>query len=504
MKSEYNEYRHKELKSLVKGVFVTTKNSYQKNDANTAIIYRGEGQDLKDCSFQAVDRERYYNLFEIALTYKNCRFEYKGNRDNQSNFDQTTAMDNAVDFFVKRNIPLDYTFQSKEEKALFSRLIFRFVIQLLDVLFEEYLPDIEGKYQEVLNQIRCEVIVKDIYELIYETAKWSDAEMITYGKRTVDECDSVILIDFGYESSKYLTDDIDTCLKLRPIDKSIIYTRSEIENDFYEIEAVNYKKIHYLKNINYYPVEIFDLVDEQKLVYKYKRYNKDRCVPRFLCVAFCLNDVIVLPAYKKTDIKRNICNKLAERAYAYIYEEYIDSKKQSINRCNQIGAILNELMSIDYRLFFGSNEYLPSAFKLGFVRFEQFLKNQSIELSDKNVVFKYLITVWIDEFSYILDSMLTDDNYRDNIKGTTLNKYLRAAKAQEKTNNIKEANELFCDYYKNNKKVIEDFVRKFDVVKKELYDNQFEECLQNGSSPYEHLRYALSLYKTYLQNPNTK
>ncbi len=38
MKSEYNEYRHKELKSLVKGVFVTTKNSYQKNDANT-IIY---------------------------------------------------------------------------------------------------------------------------------------------------------------------------------------------------------------------------------------------------------------------------------------------------------------------------------------------------------------------------------------------------------------------------------------------------------------------------------
>lgn len=89
----------------------------------------------------------------------------KGNRDNQSKFDQTTAMYNSVDFFVKRNIPLDYTFQSQEEAALFSRLIYRFITQLLDVLFEEYPSDTECKYQEVLDQIRCEVIVKDIYEL---------------------------------------------------------------------------------------------------------------------------------------------------------------------------------------------------------------------------------------------------------------------------------------------------------------------------------------------------
>jgi len=504
MKSDYDKYRHQELRSLIKGIFVTTKNNYQKTDADTAIISRGEGQDLKDCSFQAVDRERYYNLFEIALTYKNCQFKYKGNRDNQSKFDQTTAMYNSVDFFVKRNIPLDYTFQSQEEAALFSRLIYRFITQLLDVLFEEYPSDTESKYQEVLDQIRCEVIVKDIYELIYETAKWSDAELITYGKRTVDECDSVILIDFGYESSKYLTDDIDTCLKLRPVDKRIIFTHSELENDFYEIDAINYKKIQYAKNINYYPMEMFDLIDEQKDFYKYKRHNKDRSVPRFLCVAFSLNDVIVLPGYKNNDIKKNIRNKLAERAYAYIYEKYIDFKKRSINRCNQIGSILNELMCIDYRLLFGDNEYLPSAFKLGFVRFEQFLKNQSIELSDKNTVFKYLITVWIDEFSCILDSMLADDNYRDFIKGAMLNKYLRAAKAQEKTNNLNEANKLFFDFYKNYKNSIEDFIRKVDVVKKELYDNQFEECLQNGSSSYEHLRYALSLYRTYLQNPNTK
>jgi len=249
---------------------------------------------------------------------------------------------------------------------------------------------------------------------------------------------------------------------------------------------------------------MFDLIDEQKDFYKYKRHNKDRSVPRFLCVAFSLNDVIVLPGYKNNDIKKNIRNKLAERAYAYIYEKYIDFKKRSINRCNQIGSILNELMCIDYRLLFGDNEYLPSAFKLGFVRFEQFLKNQSIELSDKNTVFKYLITVWIDEFSCILDSMLADDNYRDFIKGAMLNKYLRAAKAQEKTNNLNEANKLFFDFYKNYKNSIEDFIRKVDVVKKELYDNQFEECLQNGSSSYEHLRYALSLYRTYLQNPNTK
>ena len=132
------DIRHTYLKGLVNGIFDTVSMSIEKSDTNTATILIGKGKEFKDCSFTVTYSDRYEELFKITFTYKNSKFKYVGTQKKNYIFSKDIAVKNAVAFFKKKGVDIDYIFHSQAEQYLFSKLIYKYISMLLAVLFEDY------------------------------------------------------------------------------------------------------------------------------------------------------------------------------------------------------------------------------------------------------------------------------------------------------------------------------------------------------------------------------
>ena len=202
IKDENEDIRHAYLKGLVNSIFDTVSMSIEKIDNNTATILIGEGKEFKDCSFTVTYRDRYEKLFKITFTYKNCVFKYVGKQKKGYTFNRDIAVKNAVGFFKKKGVDIDYIFHSQAEQYLFSKLLYKYISMLIGVLFEDF--DCLGsarnnlvkkRYDEVFRKIRKEVKSNDIIDLIYNVANISDIEQVIDERYDITECKIAYLID---------------------------------------------------------------------------------------------------------------------------------------------------------------------------------------------------------------------------------------------------------------------------------------------------------------------
>lgn len=537
MKNEEDEkvkdIRHAYLKTLVNDIFITTANSYEKrkDEKSSAIVtcvVRGEGTALKDCSFKATDFKRYVKLFEATFTDKKCLFDYKGKNSKQKDFSRDIAISKAMDFFKLNNISLDYVFHSQAEKYLFSRLLYRYIKQLLNALFDEYTLEnikklnnlVREKYNKVLDKIRVEVNTVDIYELLYKNTHWSDAEITTYNGLNIKECDSIIMIEnvFDYEKAR-LVDDIDRCIYMRPSDRRSTYTYSEISYKSYELYMMNRLGIQSSNQQQYIPVEIVELSDKKNNTI---RFNKEKYIPRFVCIAFRKKDIEdELIADSKKDIENPIIinnlddleKELYNRLEAYVQTEYISKnytaqRKQIMTPMEQSVRLIQELFQADYDKCFNEYDHIPDIFQAGFGKFGRFLKTHKIKINKDKIIYKYLISLWIDSFCARLLAR-TDPVNRSYSIGEDYSKLFKElnslqlfkemkSKKNNKPDSLENANTLFISFYQKHKATITEFNEKVDILKNKIFDSEFEYRLEKGESPYSLLRYTLCEFKTFL------
>ena len=105
-------------------------------------------------------------------------------------------------FFYKEKIELRYIFYSQAEQALFSRLIYKYISWLLEVLFDEYKCEgverdslVEKKYEKAFSRIKSEINTNDIIDLIYSEAQIGDIEQIIDSRYDKAQCNIAYLID---------------------------------------------------------------------------------------------------------------------------------------------------------------------------------------------------------------------------------------------------------------------------------------------------------------------
>lgn len=537
MKKEEDEkvedIRREYLKSLVYEIFFTTANSCEKRKDETTstivtCVVRGEGKPMKDCSFLATDFKRYVKLFEATFTDKKCLFDYKGKNSKQKDFSRDMAISNAVDFFKLNNISLYYVFYSQAEKYLFSRLLYRYIKQLLNVLFDEYTSEdikilnnlVREKYNKVLDKIRVEVDTVDIYELIYRNAHWSDAEFVTYNGLDIKECDSIIMIEnaFDYEKAR-LVDDIDRCMYMRPSDRRSTYTYNEISYKSYELNMMSRLSIKCYNQQQYIPVEIIQLSDKKNTI----RLDKEKYIPRFVCIAFRKKDIEdELIADSKKDIDNLIIinnlddleKELYNRLEAYVQTEFISKnytaqRKQIMTPMEQSVRLIQELLQVDYGEFFNEDDRIPDVFQVVFDKFVRILKTHKIKINKEKIIYKYLISLWIDSFCARLLARIDPVNRSYSI-GEDYSKLFKElnslqlfkemkSKKNNKPDSLENANTLFISFYQKHKATITAFNEKVDILKNDRFDSEFEYRLEKGESPYSLLKYTLCEFKTFLE-----
>lgn len=496
-KTNKTDIRHEYLSKLVNKIFDTKVNSIDRSKDNKVIVIRGRGKEIGKCSFTELYRKDFTKLFEYTFTYEQCEFRYDGAQKAKQRFDRSIAIKNAIIFFSEKNIMLNYVFHSRAEGKLFSRLIYRYIKKLLDVLFDEYFISdkkefeeaIAEKYEKSLAQIRDEVDTTDIHELIYKNAKLSDAELLSFD----DNADSVMLVDNGYEYIlHYSSYGMVTPLKLRPIDQRSVFSRSDIFYNIYSIGSEASIPIIYTPNIDYYPIKILD----------FKRI--EFFVPRFFCVRFKLSEISTSLADELEDKKISIYDELAKKVYEHIIKEYISIEKQETVRLECLEEILEIILQINYRELFKNNRYLENHFKLGLARFCKFLDISNIEKGNELILFRYLLSLWVDEFSHTLLCMLADQEYKIIIKGKSLLKHLKMLSDYVKTKNLGEANKAFFEFYNYNKRIIDTFKEKVDLMNLKYFNVSFEENIHNGYGPYLHLKEALNTYYEFISTTDDK
>lgn len=487
--------RYEYLKKLINNIFDTLANSYRIDDGDTGIIVRGKGKEICKCTFTEKYRKDYIKLFEITFTYKKCKFEYAGKQKISQKFNRDIAIRNARKYFKKVNIDIDYVFHSQSDKYLFSKLIYKYIEKLLDVIFNDYNCTgekrnklISQRYTSILDNIRSELDTKDIYELIYSTAKWADAELLTYNNCDLDKCDSVMLVDFGFEFRSYfLINFINTTIKLIPIENQILYRRSKSTDKFYGFDLINEQKIEHSHDIGYFPIELREIQIEEQYI------------PRYCCIAFCLSEIKKVISCDEYHIEEYICNELRGEALFLIQKKYIEPKVQCLNYIKQIEKILEILLNINYRKYFDKKEYIPREFKKGFKNFNIFLEKLNLMIDEKNVIFKYLISIWIDDFSDVL--FCVDSVYIKSLENeTVLKEHRKTIEDYAENDAFEKANELYKVFYKKNQKTINSFKKKVVIKNREYYETSIEVDSGKGFNPYSHLKTAINEYSKKISN----
>lgn len=172
--------QHNCLAEIVKSVFGTATNSYRCDNGKYVVIL-GKGKEIGDCSFSEKYLSDYSMLFKLTFVSADTSFEYAGKRYQGKEYNRDIALRNAIRYFSKHGINLDYSFCSLAEKKLFSKLILSYINKILSVIFNNSKlsnADFRAKIASTFKQIKISLSKQDIIYLMYSKASNSDIERI--------------------------------------------------------------------------------------------------------------------------------------------------------------------------------------------------------------------------------------------------------------------------------------------------------------------------------------
>lgn len=180
--------------------------SYKRGQYGEIIINKNGLYDKK--SYTLKKRNNFDILFDITFNTTKCVFS-GNNRSEETDFNREAAIQNAVAYFQEFGINVTNCLENKNEKKLFSKLIYKLIsTELLPVIFNIDdnrkkqaiigldVEDITPDFSMAINNVKSVLESKDIVSIMYSNAKMSDIEMIhcKFDKNTKRECDFVTCI----------------------------------------------------------------------------------------------------------------------------------------------------------------------------------------------------------------------------------------------------------------------------------------------------------------------
>ena len=497
-----SDTRREILTSIIKSIFETLVNDTAKSE-NTVVVIRGKGDEIGKCSFQALHRERYTNLLKYTFKYKDCTFEYAGKQKSGQVFDRNTAIKNAVKFFKKIHVDLDYSFRSPAENYLFSQLIYEYIKLLLDVLFDDYSnildrnSEVKKRYDEALAIIRQKVLRTDILDLIYAKKDVVDLEVIIDPQYKQNECNRAFLINAEGAVS---------CLGVKPIKNKVMLC---VKGNEYSSTCKSTSSEEHISGVQFdsYPLPIdekfFISQDTSSLSMNvwpnlYRRYKNPRWLyyatkhPIEFNVVPTNDDEAVALRNKAKAYMLDIYG----AAYQYLLAKYPQNKKDAyLQWLSSLDNILGRILHVNYNNYFDGGYSNIISVDPAFMNLTSFMRNNGIDSSNAEIIYKYLVSTLIDDLCQNIDNFNIEDMFRHlSLDDKEVKKLLTNIKGKCKSPNLDVPCFKYKDFYDNNKSLIHSFEGKVEISR----DRCTASIADEGYNPYRYLKDMLSTFSERL------
>ncbi len=486
------DVRHELLTSLIKNIFVTLVNSTIHNEDNSFTVIRGKGKEIDKCSFTDLYRTYYINLFEYTFTRKNCEFKYVGKQKINQVYDRNTAIDNAVKFFKKESVDLDYHFRSQAERFLFSQLIYKYIKLILDVIFDDYSNyrdinlEVRKRYNEVLVIIKQKVSGTDIHKLIYANIDVADMEVIFDPRYEQNECNRAFLINVEEQASVFLgvtpiKNKVMLCIKDNDYSSNGKSTTSEKHISGMQFEPYPFpsKGIFYISqdtrslSMNVWPN-------------LYRRFKN----PRWFYFATKYSIEVNEMQNGYTDVLDYKVNTYSLDVYSAAFQaalvKYPQNKKDEyLQWLNSLNIILGQILELNYNDYFNGGYSKKISINPAFLKLKSFLNNNGIDSSNAEVIYIYLVSTLIDDLCQSIDTFNIEDMFKYlSLDNKEVKKILSKIKEQCKSRNLDVPCTKYKDFYEKNKACIKFFENQVEVSR----DRCIASIADNVYNPYNYLK----------------
>ena len=495
-KKEGEDIRQTCLRELVNDIFSVLSVSIEKSDINTEIVL-GRKKDFTDCSFKVTYRVRYEDLFNLTFTHKQCKFKYVGKQKKGYTFNRDIAVNNAVAFFKKKGVDIDYIFHSQAEQYLFSKLLYKYISMLIGVLFEDF--DCLGsarnnlvkkRYDEVFRKIRKEVKSNDIIDLIYNVANISDIEQVIDERYDRTECNIAYLVDtFSYQSSNLRINDAVIC-NVKDYDISSV-SNIVMNKAGMRYQMFPFKKIIPLsigKDTHTVSLRIWQNIDREKFFPRYFWY-----VTKNTEDVSNMEDYSLSFDHRINEIKRKIYGAAIR---ALNNNNLYDKKMMYIQWMNSLKAVLERVYTENYDSYFSIDKAQKSK-KDRYNNLKSFLKDNTIDELDLKIIYIYLVSVAIDNLCEKLNIFNHEEMKKYISKDDKAYKqHCKYLKEICDSKNLETAINKYTAFYNDNKSVIYAFAQKVEISK----ISGDETLLSTKYNPYLFLKNSLQRYYKCLCN----
>lgn len=190
---EFYNTRNEIFKDMIRSIFTRAdlKYDYINNEKKWEVSI-GIGSDLvSDCkkSYSSEYKCKINKIFEICLVDVNTGIRCFHNKS-EIEFSRENVIINTIDYLNGLGINISNPFKIESERYLFLKLIYKYIVQLLDVIFDVDSQsmvkerkgvgddNIKDHFAKRISKLKRQVEKNDITSLIYSNAAKSDIEVV--------------------------------------------------------------------------------------------------------------------------------------------------------------------------------------------------------------------------------------------------------------------------------------------------------------------------------------
>lgn len=449
IKSGFTTTRHDILKDMLQNIFTRADLKYEYLESDKAWkVCIGNGGDLvSDCkkSYSPEYKRKFSEIFRICLLEHDVQFVCIHNKK-KVEFSRDRIIDNSQDYLKKLGIIIRNPFKVDSEKALFNKLIYRFILSLLDVIFDvsDCSPvkqnkdaaddDISSSFEKKISVLKRQSEKKDFTSLIYSVAKKADIEVIFDPDYDRDECNYAICISV-YDRALYAFNNMDLVTDVRYIEAepnerwysrdgyyekndNVSFTfrdwsKEDSQGMFrqpWNYMIKGFDKYPFKSNAAFKPPQLRSDIKSFKLL-NYDAFNYQ--LPHYFYFVTKLSEKEVEAKYKYVYDNPALIRCIEAKGLCLLREKYsFNEKMYSDILLDNIVNFLEGLEKIDASSFFNTEikvkEYiqkLPDCF-INVNTVFQYFKSRKADDKQAIIIFIYSVSVLIDNFCDCISNLI--------------------------------------------------------------------------------------------------
>ena len=443
-----SERRHDIFKDMLQNIFTRADLKYEYLESEKAWkVCIGDGGDLvSDCkrSYSSEYKKRFTEIFRICLLEQDVQFLCIHNKE-KVEFSRDNIIDNSLDYLRKLGIIICDPFKVDSEKALFNKLIYRFILSLLDVIFDvsDRSPvkqnkdaaddDISSSFEKKISVLKRQSEKKDFTSLIYSVANKADIGVIFDPDYDRDECNYAICISV-YDRAFYAINSMDLITDVRYIEAEPnerwyspdgYYEKNDNVSftfrDWSKEDSQGYRQTwkYMIKGFDKYPFKSNAAFKPPQLcsdIKSFKLLNYDAFnyqLPRYFYFVTKLSEKELEAKYKYVYDNPALIRCIEAKGLCLLREKYsFNEKMYSDILLDNIVNYLEGLEKIDTSDFFNTEikvkEYiqkLPDCF-INVNTVFQYFKSHKADDKQAIIIFIYSVSVLIDNFCDCISNLI--------------------------------------------------------------------------------------------------